>query len=224
MSRDRSQQRVTVQEAAERMGISESAIRKRVQRGKIPYEHDQEGRLWVWIDQAVTDSVNGPGQQKDKSRDWSHAASNDGAERYVRSLEDQVAWLRRELEGRTEEIRRRDHIIAALTENLRELRPAEHSEGEEHTNTAEDSRQPRESPESHVDVADESPIQENQSEVVTEPPSTAGDDSEGYSADERHEESSQREDGQEEGYTSTESPAEPQTATRRPWWKRIFGG
>lgn len=158
MSRDWSQQRVTVQEAAELQGVSESAIRKRVQRGKIPYEHDQEGRLWVWMDQAVTDPVNGPGQQKDKSRDWSHAASNDGTERYVRSLEDQVAWLRRELEGRTEEIRRRDHIIAALTENMRELRVADHGEDLEDSASEAPADQSENIHESH-----EKPVQSDES-------------------------------------------------------------
>ncbi len=49
----------------------------------------------------------------------------------VDTLHDQVAYLRgvietrdRELEARTEELRRKDHIIAALTERIPELEPA----------------------------------------------------------------------------------------------------
>lgn len=192
MSRDESQQRVTVQQAAELQGISESAIRKRVQRGKILHEHDQEGRLWVWVDQAVTDSVNSPGQQKDKSRDWSHAASTGGTERYVRSLEDQVAWLRRELEGRTEEIRRRDHIIAALTENMRELRPAEH-DGEAQNAAAEEPREPSE----NVQESHEEPPQPDESpeEGYTTPPETTAE---------------------------PHSVSQEQPEVKRSWWRRLF--
>ena len=36
----------------------------------------------------------------------------------IADLRDRVAFLERQLEGRTEEIRRRDHIIAALTERI----------------------------------------------------------------------------------------------------------
>lgn len=197
MSRDWSQQRVTVQEAAELQGVSESAIRKRVQRRKIPYEHDQEGRLWVWMDQAVTDPVNGPGQQKDKSRDWSHAASNDGTERYLRSLEDQVTWLRRELEGRTEEIRRRDHIIAALTENMRELRAAEHDDARVQDTATEESGESSE----NIQESDEEPPQSH----------------------ERPEEREERVDPSETAAEPHSVFEEPEA--KRSWWRRLlFGG
>jgi hypothetical protein len=36
----------------------------------------------------------------------------------IADLRDRVAFLERQLEGRVEEIRRRDHIIAALTERI----------------------------------------------------------------------------------------------------------
>jgi type IV secretory pathway VirD2 relaxase len=36
----------------------------------------------------------------------------------IADLRDRVAFLERQLEGRAEEIRRRDHIIAALTERI----------------------------------------------------------------------------------------------------------
>jgi hypothetical protein len=43
---------------------------------------------------------------------------------FVDSLEDQGDYLRRQLEVWQEEARRKDHIIAALTERIPELEPA----------------------------------------------------------------------------------------------------
>ena len=47
-----------------------------------------------------------------------------GMSAFVDSLEDQVDYLRRQLEVWQEEARRKDHIIAALTERIPELEPA----------------------------------------------------------------------------------------------------
>ena len=49
-SRDRPVDRVTVPEAAEMMGITQSAIRKQVHRGTIPWDKDHEGRIYVYVD------------------------------------------------------------------------------------------------------------------------------------------------------------------------------
>jgi excisionase family DNA binding protein len=37
--------RLTTVEAASRLGISEAGVRKRVQRGQIPHQRDETGRL-----------------------------------------------------------------------------------------------------------------------------------------------------------------------------------
>ena len=39
--------RLTVAEAADRLGISEASVRKRVQRGQIPHERGDDGRVFV---------------------------------------------------------------------------------------------------------------------------------------------------------------------------------
>jgi hypothetical protein len=49
-SRDRPVDRVTVPEAAEMMGVTQSAIRKRVHRGTIPWDKGHEGRIYVYVD------------------------------------------------------------------------------------------------------------------------------------------------------------------------------
>ncbi len=39
--------RVTIQEAASRLGVKEDAIRKRIQRGTLRHEKTTEGRVFV---------------------------------------------------------------------------------------------------------------------------------------------------------------------------------
>ncbi len=87
--------------------LSVDAIRKRVQRGTIPYEKDPAGRVTILLDTVETvQDITGHGQD---------------AERLLEDLRDQVAFLRRELEARTEEARRKDHIIMSLTQRVPEL-------------------------------------------------------------------------------------------------------
>lgn len=42
--------RVTVVEAAARLGVKEQAIRKRIQRGTIAHDKDDDGRVYVYLD------------------------------------------------------------------------------------------------------------------------------------------------------------------------------
>jgi excisionase family DNA binding protein len=44
------QDRVTIQEAAYRLGVKEDAIRKRIQRGSMQHEKAEDGRVYVWVD------------------------------------------------------------------------------------------------------------------------------------------------------------------------------
>jgi excisionase family DNA binding protein len=48
--RNSSGNRVSVYEAAEVLGVTVDAIRKRIQRGTIPHERDEDGRVFVWVD------------------------------------------------------------------------------------------------------------------------------------------------------------------------------
>jgi hypothetical protein len=99
--RDMERERVTVAEAAKRLGISESAVRKRVQRDQIDHDRDEGGKLYVYLSSRdkVADSV------QDEVRD-----------RYI-------TFLERELEARSEEIRRRDAIIMNMTEAMKAIGP-----------------------------------------------------------------------------------------------------
>ncbi len=108
--------RVDLQTAAELLGISSDAVRKRAKRGTIPYETGVDGKLYVWVDEAS------PGETDDYPREAGEVL---GAvpvrDDLLEDLREQVAFLRRELEARTEEARRKDHIIMSLTQRVPEL-------------------------------------------------------------------------------------------------------
>ena len=56
--RDVTQDRVTIQEAARRLGVKEDAIRKRIQCGSIRHEKDEDGRVYVWVERPRTLDVH----------------------------------------------------------------------------------------------------------------------------------------------------------------------
>jgi excisionase family DNA binding protein len=47
--------RLTVNEAAQVLNVSASAVRKRVERGTLPADKDEDGRLFVYVDTEETD-------------------------------------------------------------------------------------------------------------------------------------------------------------------------
>ena len=98
--------RVTVQEAAHRLGISQDAVRQRVRRGSVSYDNDDKGLVYVYLDPTHTPR---PTAVHDASR-------NDSPnELLVTELRDGNRFLEAELAERREESSRKDHIIAALT-------------------------------------------------------------------------------------------------------------
>jgi excisionase family DNA binding protein len=99
--------RLTVAEAARVLGISQDAVRKRIARGTITHDRDESGRVFVYL--AASETVHETDQ--DTAQD---AASKTVQDAYIRSLEDQIAFLRRELE-------RKDGILLNLTERIPQL-------------------------------------------------------------------------------------------------------
>jgi hypothetical protein len=98
MERDR----VTVQEAARRLGISESGVRKRVKRRQLD-STNEGGRVYVYLDSAPTEADPVPDSVPDK---------------YVASLEDQVEFLR-------DQVRRQQEIIGQQAISMRQLTAGE---------------------------------------------------------------------------------------------------
>src|ERR671917_1703015 len=109
--------RVTVQEAAQRLGISQDAVRQRVRRGSMRHDKDDKGRVYVYLNPTNTR----PTIVHDTSGDTVHDASRN---ELVKELRDRIHFLEAELGDRKEESRRKDHIIAALTQRIPELEPA----------------------------------------------------------------------------------------------------
>ena len=122
--------RVTVDEAALLLGTSANALRKRIERGTIRSEKVDGVRYVLLSDRDM------PKHAGDAAGDIPHdsaAPSHDsaaGMSAFVDSLEDQVDYLRRQLEVWQEEARRKDHIIAALTERIPELEPTREASSE----------------------------------------------------------------------------------------------
>jgi hypothetical protein len=117
------QKRYTVHEAALLLGLSVEAVRKRAERSKLDSVKDEDGTRHILLD--IDQTKSGPSPVNDQTE-------------VIEALQAQIEFLREELAARNveirrreeehrEESRRRDHIIAALTERIPELEPASES-------------------------------------------------------------------------------------------------
>ena len=104
---DATQDRVTIQEAARRLGVKEDAIRKRIQRSSIRYEKAEDGRVYVWVDATQDTSRDTERTTQDAYQDTTQAARLD-------DFREQIAYLRHQLDEEREARRRADTIIAQL--------------------------------------------------------------------------------------------------------------
>ncbi len=134
--------RVTVYEAAEILGVTVDAIRKRIQRGTIPHERHEDGRVYVLLDAAskVQDrpqasSGNTTGTVQDVSGIPTGGVQDTSREELVESLKDQVEYLRQIIERRDMELQRKDTIIAQLTQRIPELPPTASQESPQASGT-----------------------------------------------------------------------------------------
>jgi len=89
-------ERLTVAQAAERLGITQDAVRQRVRRGTIEHERTEDGRVYVYLteDDAQPDAVPYAVQKAQ-----------------LEELRDRVRYLE-------EESRRKDHLLAAALERI----------------------------------------------------------------------------------------------------------
>jgi excisionase family DNA binding protein len=101
-------QRITIQEAARRLGVKEDAIRKRIQRGSLRHEKTKEGRVFVWVD-ASQDAA------QDASQATYQAVSQDAL---LGAKDETIAALREQLAQANERDRENRRIIAALTARI----------------------------------------------------------------------------------------------------------
>jgi len=116
-SSERPTERVTVADAARLLGLSAEAVRMRIKRGTLASEK-VEGSVYVLLDADQTRSNTAPPPEH------THEPTADQTN-LVEALRSEVEFLREELQRReevhVEENRRRDSIIAALTQRIPEL-------------------------------------------------------------------------------------------------------
>ena len=110
-------ERLSVPDAAKRLGISEGALRQRINRGTIEHEKDGQGRVYVFVQDTHTE------QHDEQYSDLSMV---------VEILRDQVEHLRRELAEEREANRENRRLLAAALERIPELEaPSEARESPE---------------------------------------------------------------------------------------------
>jgi hypothetical protein len=102
--------RLDVNQAAQILGISTDAVRKRARRGTLEAEKTEDGSLYIWLDGGAPDGQT-PTQ-----------ADLDLLLTHVEYLKATIAIrdeeLRRREEQHHEEIRRKDHLLAAALERI----------------------------------------------------------------------------------------------------------
>src|SRR5919112_5383324 len=128
--------RATVEEAAKILGTSENAVRKRIERGTLASEKLDGVRYVLLLDSDM------PQHATDTAGDSATDMSPDLAliQSHLDSMQEQVSYLKAVIHTRDEELRRKDHIIAALTERIPELeapREARSEAREGHVTTSE---------------------------------------------------------------------------------------
>ena len=131
--RDTAQDRVTIQEAAHRLGVKEDAIRKRIQRGSMRHEKADDGRVYVWVD-TTQDTA------QDADRSSQDAYQDTTQDDRLEDLREQIAYLRRQLDEEREARRRADVILGQLSqanaEQARTIRAIEAPASEEPSEAA----------------------------------------------------------------------------------------
>ncbi len=102
--------RVTVHEAAKRLGVSEGAVRQRLHRGKLKTDKDDTGRVYVYLtaDDYGNNTVTPP-------------VTNGIDQRLLDELRDRIRFLEAELIDRKEESRRKDTLLAQANQTLAQL-------------------------------------------------------------------------------------------------------
>ncbi len=109
--------RVTVQEAADALGITVEAVRARIKRGKLRREKGESGTVYVWLeaDQTQADIDQMYDRIRPDSDQTTTRTDDEAQAALIDSLKDQLAYMREQLAEEREARRRADTIIAQLT-------------------------------------------------------------------------------------------------------------
>ncbi len=94
------------------LGLSVDAVRKRAERGTLRREKGEDGVVYVLLDSTQT------GHRSNGDASGDETATG---QRLVAVLESQVEHLKRQLDARSEELRRKDAILLTLAQRVPEL-------------------------------------------------------------------------------------------------------
>jgi hypothetical protein len=101
---------VDLKTALELLGVSVQATRERVARGSLIAEQDQDGTIYVYL-------------PPDQDNDAQMGSLDDLYQAIIEVKDETISLLERELEMWRKEARRKDHLLATLTDSLPELEP-----------------------------------------------------------------------------------------------------
>jgi hypothetical protein len=212
--------RLTIQEAARRLGISEGAVRKRVARDSLQNEKDDDGRVYVLLDAGGRRGVD---EGQDEGVDPNSNA-------LISRLEGEVAFLR-------DQVHRQQEIIAQQAVTMRQLTaaPLEASEDAETIEEAPEGAEPRSAAEEARDELGAERARREMAEATLH---------EGMAEERRRREEAERERDelrrdlhargrqQEANVAAQEQQGRgrrrsdaggAQEGVRRPWWRRVLG-
>ena len=127
--------RVTVQEAAVLLNLSEDAVRSRLKRGTLSKEKGPDGTVFVVLggeSSPAQPATSQPAGQSDQTLIRAHLDSLQEQVDYLKSiiaerdeeLRRRDVELRREAEEHAEVLRRKDTIIMTMAQRIPELEPA----------------------------------------------------------------------------------------------------
>jgi hypothetical protein len=130
--------RFSVQQAADILGISTEATRQRIKRGTLPTERDENGNVFVLLENDGTRTTeDGIHPNNDRTDDSTVALTSLAA-----SQEDQIEFLRQQLQAEREANRENRRLLAAALERIPQIEaPQEESPPEPtgaHVSAAED--------------------------------------------------------------------------------------
>ena len=221
--------RVSVQEAAERLGTTVDAIRKRVQRDTIAHEKDSDKRVWILLEADRT--------RHDNDQDATGHRQDREPDALISAKDETIATLREQLQAeRQAHAEARRLLMAALERIPPQLEgPQEAPEDAETVEEDQEGAEPRSATEEAEDELGAERARREMAESTLR---------EGMTEERRRREEAERERDELRRELvglgrRTEAPEEAaeqqgrgqprpaagraQEGARRPWWRRVFG-
>ena len=224
-----STERVSVQEAAERLGTTVDAIRKRVQRRTIAHDKVPDGRVWILLDADRT--------RHDTDRDTTGQRQDHEPNALISAKDETIATLREQLQAERQAHAEARRLLAAALERIPAIEaPQEASESPETVEEAPEAAESRsKAEETREELVAERALREMAETTLHE----------GMAEERRRREDAERErddlreqlnarsrrQGAPETVEEAPQGTEHRSATearqesgRRPWWRRMFRG